>query len=126
MGTMKAIVKSRPGVGLELVEKPIPEYGVNDVLIKIRKNFSRRYGFLKIKGETAVYISETSCALGIVVKRSGKPHSHISGGVGDITLDLHGRRKTYTVKKACGILGIGINVKLVVYFKQSVACEKRS
>ena len=37
MGTMKAIVKARPGVGLELVEKPIPEFGVNDVLIKIKK-----------------------------------------------------------------------------------------
>ena len=31
---MKAISKSRRGVGLELVEVPIPEYGVNDVLIK--------------------------------------------------------------------------------------------
>ena len=34
---MKAIIKSKPGTGLELVEKPIPEYGVNDVLIKIKK-----------------------------------------------------------------------------------------
>ena len=34
---MKAIIKARPGVGLEMVEKPIPEYGINDVLIKIRK-----------------------------------------------------------------------------------------
>ena len=37
MRTMKAIIKARPGVGLELTEKPIPEYGVNDVLIKIKK-----------------------------------------------------------------------------------------
>ena len=36
--TMKAIAKVRPGVGgLELVDVPVPEPGINDVLIKIRK-----------------------------------------------------------------------------------------
>lgn len=34
---MKALVKSRPGVGLELLDVPEPEYGVNDVLIKIER-----------------------------------------------------------------------------------------
>lgn len=34
---MKALVKNQPGIGLTLKELPIPEYGVNDVLIKIRK-----------------------------------------------------------------------------------------
>ncbi len=34
-GTMKAIIKSKAGTGLELTEKPIPTVGENDVLIKI-------------------------------------------------------------------------------------------
>lgn len=34
--TMKAIVKARPGPGLELREMPIPEMGARDVLIKTR------------------------------------------------------------------------------------------
>lgn len=34
---MKAIVKKEPGQGLWLEEVPIPEYGINDVLIKIKK-----------------------------------------------------------------------------------------
>ena len=34
---MKAIVKTGPGKGVELVEKPMPEMGINDVLIKIKK-----------------------------------------------------------------------------------------
>ena len=34
---MKAIAKSRPGEGLELVEVPIPEPGINDVLISVKK-----------------------------------------------------------------------------------------
>jgi threonine 3-dehydrogenase len=35
--TMKAIAKVQPGPGLELVELPIPDPGVDDVLIKIRR-----------------------------------------------------------------------------------------
>ena len=35
--TMRAIAKVRPGPGLDLIEAPIPEPGINDVLIKIRK-----------------------------------------------------------------------------------------
>lgn len=34
---MKAIAKVAPGRGVEMVEKPMPEVGINDVLIKIRK-----------------------------------------------------------------------------------------
>ena len=34
---MKAICKSERGVGLKLVDVPVPEYGVNDVLIKVEK-----------------------------------------------------------------------------------------
>lgn len=34
---MKALLKVRPGEGLELCDVPIPEYGINDVLIKIEK-----------------------------------------------------------------------------------------
>jgi threonine 3-dehydrogenase len=34
---MKAIVKPGPAPGLELREEPVPEYGINDVLIKIRR-----------------------------------------------------------------------------------------
>ena len=35
--TMKALVKAEPSVGLELQDVPVPEYGINDVLIKIKK-----------------------------------------------------------------------------------------
>ncbi len=38
MKMMKAIIKARPEVGVELVEKPVPEYGINDVLIKIKRS----------------------------------------------------------------------------------------
>jgi len=34
---MKALVKKRPGLGLEMGDVPVPEIGINDVLIKIRK-----------------------------------------------------------------------------------------
>jgi len=34
---MKAISKSRPAAGLELVDVPVPTPGINDVLIKIKK-----------------------------------------------------------------------------------------
>jgi threonine 3-dehydrogenase len=34
---MQALVKTRPGIGLERCEVPLPEYGINDVLIKIEK-----------------------------------------------------------------------------------------
>ena len=34
---MKAIVKKEPGKGLFLEDVPVPEYGINDVLIKVRK-----------------------------------------------------------------------------------------
>ena len=34
---MKAIVKHESGVGLKMIDTPKPEYGINDVLIKIRK-----------------------------------------------------------------------------------------
>lgn len=37
MQMMKAIAKVAPRRGVELVEKPIPEVGINDVLIKIKK-----------------------------------------------------------------------------------------
>ena len=35
--TMRAIAKLRPGPGLDLIEAPVPEPGINDVLIRIRK-----------------------------------------------------------------------------------------
>ncbi len=34
---MKALVKSRPEPGLWLEDAPIPEIGVNDVLIKVKR-----------------------------------------------------------------------------------------
>ena len=34
---MKALVKTRPEKGIWMAEVPIPEIGVNDVLIKIKK-----------------------------------------------------------------------------------------
>jgi threonine dehydrogenase-like Zn-dependent dehydrogenase len=34
---MKALVKSKPTEGLWLAEVPVPEVGVNDVLVRIRK-----------------------------------------------------------------------------------------
>jgi threonine 3-dehydrogenase len=34
---MLALVKTRPGPGLELTEVPVPEIGINDVLIRVRK-----------------------------------------------------------------------------------------
>ena len=37
MSTMKALVKSRPEPGLWMEQVPIPEPGINDVLIKIRR-----------------------------------------------------------------------------------------
>ncbi|HVU25106.1 MAG TPA: L-threonine 3-dehydrogenase [Opitutus sp.] len=37
MQKMHAIAKLRPGAGLELTEVPVPEPGINDVLIKIKK-----------------------------------------------------------------------------------------
>ena len=36
-GLMKALVKSRPEPGLWLEEVPIPEIGINDVLVRVRK-----------------------------------------------------------------------------------------
>jgi len=35
--TMRAIAKLRPGPGLEMIEAPVPQPGVNDVLIRIKK-----------------------------------------------------------------------------------------
>jgi threonine 3-dehydrogenase len=35
--TMRAIAKLRPGPGLELTEVPVPQPGINDVLIKVKK-----------------------------------------------------------------------------------------
>jgi threonine 3-dehydrogenase len=35
--TMRAIAKLTPGVGLQLIEAPVPVPGINDVLIKIKK-----------------------------------------------------------------------------------------
>jgi len=35
--TMRAIAKTRAGEGLEMIEAPVPQPGINDVLIKIRK-----------------------------------------------------------------------------------------
>jgi threonine 3-dehydrogenase len=35
--TMRAIAKIQPGVGLQLIEAPVPQPGINDVLIKIKK-----------------------------------------------------------------------------------------
>ena len=37
MRTMKALVKSKPEPGLWLEEVPVPEAGIDDVLIKIHK-----------------------------------------------------------------------------------------
>lgn len=37
MTKMRAIAKLRPGPGLELIEVPVPQPGINDVLIKIKK-----------------------------------------------------------------------------------------
>lgn len=37
MKTMRAIAKLRAGPGLDLVEVPVPEPGINDVLIKVKK-----------------------------------------------------------------------------------------
>ncbi|HOL22989.1 MAG TPA: alcohol dehydrogenase catalytic domain-containing protein, partial [bacterium] len=34
---MKAIIKKKPGRRLQIEEVPIPEIGINDVLIKIHK-----------------------------------------------------------------------------------------
>ena len=34
---MQALVKTRPGPGLELVDVPVPEPGIDDVLIRVRK-----------------------------------------------------------------------------------------
>ncbi len=38
MKTMKALVKSRPEVGLWLEEVPLPDMGINDVLIKVQRS----------------------------------------------------------------------------------------
>ncbi len=35
--TMRAIAKLRPGPGLDLIEAPVPQPGINDVLIRVRK-----------------------------------------------------------------------------------------
>jgi threonine 3-dehydrogenase len=35
MNTMKALVKKKADVGLWLEEVPVPEIGINDVLIKV-------------------------------------------------------------------------------------------
>ena len=37
MGTMKALVKTKSEPGIWLEEVPIPEIGINDVLIKVYK-----------------------------------------------------------------------------------------
>ena len=37
MKTMKALVKSKPQEGLWLADVPVPEVGINDVLIRILK-----------------------------------------------------------------------------------------
>ena len=37
MKTMRAIAKLRAGPGLDLIEVPVPEPGINDVLIKVKK-----------------------------------------------------------------------------------------
>ncbi|MDQ3126369.1 MAG: alcohol dehydrogenase catalytic domain-containing protein, partial [Pseudomonadota bacterium] len=35
--TMKALAKTKPGVGLELIDAPIPVAGPEDVLIKVHR-----------------------------------------------------------------------------------------
>jgi len=35
--TMRALAKTTAGPGLELIEAPVPEPGINDVLIKIKR-----------------------------------------------------------------------------------------
>ena len=35
--TMKALVKAKPGIGLWMEQVPVPEYGANDVLVRIKK-----------------------------------------------------------------------------------------
>ena len=37
MNTMKALIKAKPEPGIWLEEVPIPEVGINDVLIRIHK-----------------------------------------------------------------------------------------
>jgi threonine 3-dehydrogenase len=37
MNTMRALVKAGPGPGLEMAEVPVPEIGINDVLVKVLK-----------------------------------------------------------------------------------------
>jgi threonine 3-dehydrogenase len=37
MKVMKAIIKHERGTGLKMIDAPKPEYGINDVLIKIKK-----------------------------------------------------------------------------------------
>ena len=34
--TMKALVKAKPGIGLQMEQVPVPEYGPNDVLVRIK------------------------------------------------------------------------------------------
>src|SRR4051794_19527673 len=36
-GTMKALVKAQAAAGLWLEDVPIPSYGINDVLIKVKR-----------------------------------------------------------------------------------------
>jgi hypothetical protein len=40
---MKALVKAKPEVGLWLRDVPVPDYGINDVLIKDRKDRHLRH-----------------------------------------------------------------------------------
>lgn len=49
---MKALVKMKPEKGLWMEDVPVPEYGVNDVLIRIKKT--------AICGLTSIYISGMS------------------------------------------------------------------
>ncbi|MDQ7078630.1 MAG: hypothetical protein Q9M45_12555 [Robiginitomaculum sp.] len=47
---MKALVKSKPERGIWMMEQPMPEMGVDDVLIKIKKNrhLRHRYPYLQL------------------------------------------------------------------------------
>ena len=101
------------------VEEAVLDYRVivQLVFVKIQKNVSRCDGFLKAKRELSGHGSKAPCALGLVIDRCIQCHPHISGGVGNFTPDLHGRRKTDAEKKASGIFGRDIERELVIELK---------
>ena len=53
-------------------------------------------------------------------------HTHVTGSVGNFTMDLHGRRKIASVQKAGRIGRVDNKGQLIVKRQQTVACQKRS